>query len=376
MWELIRIFIPSMLFISNSEYLSTYKIGRLGEKKYTNKEKKIYYCTAIIMGIYVGLRTWYNDTVTYIGYFESLNIKSGFFNEIDWSLGANPGFELINRIVKSLGFSSQTFLMLFALFTIITYMWFIWKYSNNIWLSVYLFFTMGCYTFTMAAIKQTTAIAICLIATDKFIEKKYVNYIALIIFACTIHPYSILYLAIPFLQFRPWTNKTYGAILVTMIVGISLESLMGVMIGVTSMFGEEYTILSFGGDGVNIYREMVIWAPIALSFFSRNLIKKTENRVDSLMLNLSMLNAELMFIALFGTANYFARLANYFLLFQTIALPNLLKYFNKESKKILLIIIIICYLLYFYYANVINQPFDAQFDQTNFIEYVFSLFGG
>ena len=42
-----------------------------------------------------------------------------------------------------------------------------------------------------------------------------------------------------------------------------------------------------------------------------------------------------MFIALFGTANYFARLANYFLIFQTLALPWMLSYFDYKSKKTL-----------------------------------------
>ena len=106
----------------------------------------------------------------------------------------------------------------------------------------------------------------------------------------------------------------------------------------------------------------------------RKKISHNNDKVSNLMMNLSMLNAEIMFVALFGTANYFARLANYFLIFQTIALPWLFRYFTRRSKQYFICLTIICYLLYFYYSNVISQPFDEQFSRISLFQYFQLMF--
>lgn len=92
-----------------------------------------------------------------------------------------------------------------------------------------------------------------------------------------------------------------------------------------------------------------------------------------LIFNLSMLNAEIMFVALFGTANYFARLANYFLIFQTLTLPWLLRFFRPSARRMLTVCIVVCYVLYFYYQSAIVLPFDYFFDRVDLIDYIKTL---
>ena len=58
-----------------------------------------------------------------------------------------------------------------------------------------------------------------------------------------------------------------------------------------------------------------------------------------------------MFVGLFGTANYFARLANYFLIFQSQALPWILKKIGGRDGKMLTILMVLGFIAYFYYAN-------------------------
>ena len=328
----------------------------------------------VIMAVFVGLRIKYNDTLTYInGY---INITNSFsdFNEFNWSLGANPGFELMNRIFRWFEISSQTFVMIYAVFTICIYMWFIRKYTSNIFVSAFLFFTMGIYTFTMAAIKQTFAVALCLVAVHCALQKKWFSFVVLILIASTFHPYALMYLIVPFLMFKPWTQKTYLLLGTCIVLGIVLQSLFENIVSITTLLGEEYTTDSFSGEGVNVFRVLVVWIPVVLSFWTKNFLVKNENSADDLFLNLSMLNAGIMFVALFGTANYFARLANYFLIFQTISLPYIFKFFTEKNKKVLLICSLSGYLLYFYYANAIAQTFDAGFIKSSVFEYIKSLF--
>jgi transmembrane protein EpsG len=87
-----------------------------------------------------------------------------------------------------------------------------------------------------------------------------------------------------------------------------------------------------------------------------------------------MLNAEIMFIALFGTANYFARLANYFQIFQAVSIPWMLKSFSAKKRKFVGFAIIACYFVYFVVANTVMTPFDRYFAKMPLMEYLATLF--
>ena len=62
--------------------------------------------------------------------------------------------------------------MFFALTSIPVYLWFIRKYTCNLTLSVYFFITMGTYVFSMAAVKQTAAVALLMIASDRAFDAR------------------------------------------------------------------------------------------------------------------------------------------------------------------------------------------------------------
>lgn len=363
-------FFASLFVAGISDIQSTYQYGKFGEKKYIRKEKVLFLILLIMMAVFVGLRKWCNDTGTYREVYDYLIPSSGdIFAGIDWSLGENPGYILLNILFKRLGATSQTFFMGMSFLTNGIYLWFIRKYSPNFWLSFFLFWTMGIYTFTAAAIKQTTAVAISLLGIDQLLNKKKVWFVILIFLAATIHPYALMFLIAPLLMYAPWSKKTYYVLGISVFAGVALQQLLGVIISITSMMGETYDQSTFSGEGVNVFRLLVVWAPVLLSFLSRKHMKMNREKDYNLFMNFSMLNAEIMFMALFGTANYFARLANYFLIFQAISIPWMLRYFDKQSKYLLMMVIILCYMMYFVFANVILTPFDSYFAKMTLVEY-------
>lgn len=367
--KLMPVFIFGLITSYISDKSSKVSFNEYGDKEYRKKDKLFFMILTLVIAIFVGLRTAYNDTATYCNSYEALSPGLGNILSVNYNLGENPGFWVVNIILKTIGISTQNFLMFYALVTVGIYLWFIHKYSDDFWLSVFLFFTMGCYTFTMAAIKQCVAVAFCLIAVDRIIQNKKIRFVFWILIAATFHPYSLMYLIVPFLTFTPWSKKTYMLLILFAIIGLSLQSLLGTVINITTMLGEEYDASSFVGEGINIFRLLVVWVPLILSFITRRYLRESNSKVDNIILNLTMLNAEIMFIGLFGTANYFGRLANYFLIFQVLCLPHLFRAFTKNSQTIIKIICIICFLLYFYYANVININFDSSFFYVPFIEY-------
>lgn len=371
MSELIPIYVFSMAMAIVSHRASEYDsvLSRYGKKDLIS-----YTIMAIGLIVFCGLRTLYNDTWLYVHMYESIQPDVGLFEGIDWlKIGENPGFTFLNRLLRKLGFSVQSYLMFYSLVTNGIFLWFIRKYSRNIPFSIFLFLTFDIYLFTLAAIKQCMAMVLCVLATDRAIRGKRPSFVCWVLVASLFHPYAIMFLVVPLLTFRPWSLMTYVMLVAFVAVGFLLDSLLGTLVDITSMMGKEYTELSLSGSGINPARLGVTFVPVVLSYFTRGVIAKENDRIQNLILNLATLNAAIMFVALFGDPNYFGRLANYFLPFQIMTLPWLLTQFEYRSRRLLTSGAVVGYSLFFIYSNYIQWKFNDQFSSITIWEYIRSL---
>lgn len=372
MWKLVPVVLISLTAAFFYDRFSTKKENLSG---YVYKEKILWLIPIIAMAVFAGLRTEYNDTTTYTYSYENF-VKSNFdFSNISWTFGDNFGFDAFSIILKSLGFSTNGYLMVFAIITYVIYIWFIHKYSTDFLMSMFLFICL-IFTFPLAAIKQCVAVAFCLLAVDKAINKKWFWFVFWIFIAETFHAYSFMYLIVPLLFFIPWQDKrTVMWIVIFLFAGILLRPMIGTVLSITDALGDEYTVEEFSGNGVNPFRLLVCLVPLVLSFILRKQINdpyNEVNRAEGLCMNLAFLNGEIMFVALFGTANYFARLADYFYIFPVIALPRLFNMVNPKWRTLMKICVVLCYLLFFYYAEyIVYGSFDNRYQGITFNEFNF-----
>ena len=373
MLKLLPIVAWALLLAFLSDKRSSYVLEAGGRKRYVQKDLAIYLVMTISLAVFVGLRTRGNDTYAYRNTYENFT-PSGLHNiaAIDWrQLSGAPGLQCLTIVLKTLGFSVQDYLMVTAVFTICTYLWFIRKYTCSIWLSIFYFLTMGVYDFTMAAIKQTMAVAFLILATDGAIQKKWPKYVFWLIIAELFHPYAFVYLIVPFVGFRPWSSGMRYLLVGALAVVAFMSGFLSLVDSVTESLGFSYGADEFSGAGVNIFRVIVVWVPLALSFLGRKRIRSIESRATNIILNLMMVNSVIMFIGLFGTANYFARLANYFLIFQVIGLPYVLTLFDRDDAKKLKQLSVIGFAAYFYYgAAIANGGIDANYSFMSLLEYL------
>lgn len=365
MWKLVPVIAICMVIAFFSDRFSTKKENLSG---YAYKEKYLWLLMTTAMAVFAGLRTQYNDTGTYLETYNLLTNSNFDFSSIEWKFGSNFGFNVITILLKSLGFTDNGYLMAFSVVTYFIYIWFIRKYSTDFLMSVFLFFCFV-YTFPFAAIKQSIAVAFCLVAVDKAINKKWFWFVFWIFIAETFHAYSFLYLIIPLLFFVPWqNNKTFMWIVIFFFIGILLRPMLGTVLSITDALGEGYTVESFNQTGVNPFRTVVCLVPLALSFVLRKQINdpyNEVNRAEGLCMNLAFLNGEMMFVALFGTANYFARLANYFYIFPVIAVPRMLNLVKPKWRFLLKVVAIGCYIYFMWYSQIYSgfDTFDRQYDR-------------
>ena len=378
MKTLIPVLVISLVLAYLSQRQSRQRINSLDRVEYVYKDKFFYFAMALVLAFFVGLRTRGNDTYAYRQMYEGMQVGTNPFKLLfSTKLASSPGLHFLTSLLKNLGASTQDYFMVCALFTVLTYLWFLRKYTTDIWLSVFYFITMGVYTFTMAAIKQTMAVAFLVIATDRAIERKWFCYAFWMVIAELFHPYAFIYLVVPFLAFRPWSRNTGLLLAGTVVVALFLSRFMGVIDDVTTALGYDYDADEFSGAGVNIFRVIVVWVPLVLSYICRGQLYYSQNRVQNMIINLSMMNSVIMFIGLFGTANYFARLANYFLIFQCLALPMILQQFNLSSERLLRVLSEIGFIGYFYYGtNVVYGKFENDYRFIGVADFFRQMFLG
>lgn len=324
-----------------------------------------------MMALFIGLRTHYNDTATYRAGYAALKGFPAFWDGFQTKIGDNPGFHITSGLLKTLGVSTQGFVLFFSAVTIGLFLLFLRRFSCDFTLTVFLFFMTGMYMLSAAAMKQNVAVAICLCAIPFALQKKWLPFALLVGLAATFHPYALMYLAVPFLTFKPWCGKTYILLIGFVCAGFALESLLGSIVDITAMLGDEYSMESLQGEGINIFRVLVCNVPTFLTFvYQKELFYDSEPR-DNLMINLCMINGAIMFVGLFGTANYFGRLANYFTIFQAIALPWIVsKLRDQKTRQMLTFAMIICYAAYFAYSNIIGGTFDTNFSRIDLWTYL------
>ena len=371
MSELIPITVAAIVLALLSHNASEY--DRL-HCRYGRQDRLWFGIMAVAMVLFVGLRTQYNDTQNYTAAYKAMAIPEDLFAQMHWELGDNPLFTVCNRVLRKLNFSDQSFLLFYSAVTVGINLWFLRKYSSNFPFSVFLFLSLGAFTFTLAAIKQCIAMAICLIAIDRALRRKYISFVLWVLLAAGFHPYALMYLIVPMLMFRPWSIMTIVMLGCFAVAGVIMESLIGTIVDVTDLLGENFDAASFTGEGVNPFRVAVVAVPILVSFFTRTEIARKHDRVQNLMVNLAMLNAEIMFVGLFGTANYFARLANYFLPFQALAMPWLLSHFEPRSRQLMTVGAVCGYGAFYVFSNAILDDFDYHYASVTIWKYLSSLF--
>lgn len=321
------------------------------------------------LSLFAGLRTGYNDTYTYMSSYKTMAAFPDILTDFSWKLGDNPGFVLLNSLMKTAGFSAQTFVLFYSTTFVAIAIIFLKRYSDSFTLSIFLFVCAYGYLFSMAAIKQCASIAIGLIAIHYMLKKKWISYVLIISLAAMFHPYILLFLLMPFLRFKPWTRKTWILLLTAVGAGLFLPQIIGTVVDAAALLGDGYDATKFIGEGVNIFRVLVASVSVLLTLVFRRLVIGNDTQ-DNIFINCCFLYASIMFVGLFGTANYFGRLANYFVLFPAIVLPMILKKLPTRDRHFLSVAMVVCYLAYFYYGNAVSENFSQEFSRMTILNYL------
>lgn len=350
------------------------------------RSKLIYFFLMALLICYGGFRGQYNDTWTYRDTYVYVTYPfPEAWDYIPKAIGENPAFVFVNSILKTYDVEVHLFLFFYFFWTTVFFMMFIKRYATGFGLTVYFFFTMSCYQFNMAAMKQVMATGICLVAFPLALKRGWkpkLLFSLFVLVAAGFHVYALMYLCVFLLDFRPWTIRTYILLAGIITGGFLLQPLLGTIIDLTTAIGENYTVEALSGAGISFLRLVIVWIPVVLSFLYRKDLFSDCNSSEQVIMHLTMIFAGIQFVGIFGTALYFGRLSYYFAIMPVITLPWMLQKITKyhpRDGRFITVCAILGYLGFFYFSNTLETHYDtayAAISLRQFLDYLFTWIEG
>lgn len=179
-----------------------------GKTKYRDE---CYVVMLIVFILIAGLR-WrlMMDTPNYIYNFYHLYPSLEDFSFIDYPIGKDPFYVLINSFVKSAGGRFYVVQLIEATVINVLVFKYIKRHSSYLFTCLF-FYAITCYLgYSMETMRASFSFVLCLFANDYILEKKWIKGYAIILLALMFHAQTIIMFIVPILFFMR-LNK-YGVI--------------------------------------------------------------------------------------------------------------------------------------------------------------------
>lgn len=330
----------------------------------------------IILVLFAGLRTSYNDTWNYINAFRSAPVLSEFLSDPEnFNPFKNPLFYFYQSILKTFTNNAQLLIFTSALLTQTCFIAFIKRYSEHFTFSIFIFFTLGTFVLTLAAMKQVFGMAILTFAFPHLERKKWARYYIIVFIAMLFHTYALAFAVLPFFTVRPWRKFTFLFVLAMVILMMNFETAITEFMEQANDLGKtlaDYEL--FDDNTINIFRLAVYAVPPLISFLFQKWVFRGTKEMDHVLIHMSIISLAFMSMGTQSGANMFARMAMYFELGTICCLPKMLNStFEKRSYRLVSMFAVACFTGYFLYANAVAGNFSTDYRAMSLIDFISSL---
>ena len=323
-----------------------------------------YLLLVTILVLFSGLRTNYNDTWTYMNAFRTTpTLKEWLADAESFNMFKNPLYYFLQSALRSVTGDPQWLVFSASLITQISFVRFFKRYSSGFTFSIFIYFSLGTFVFTLAAIKQVLAMAVLTYAFPFLEKKKWWQYYIVVLIAMLIHTYAMAFAILPLFRTRPWKWFTFLFIAAMSILMLNFEEAISSFMEQANDLGKtlaDYEI--FDDNTINVFRLAVYAVPPLLSFAFQKWIFHDDSKTDNILIHMSIISLAFMSMGTQSGANMFARMAMYFELGTICILPKMLAVsLDKRSYRLVVTIAAVCFFGFFLYANAIGGNFGQEY---------------
>ncbi len=303
--------------------------------KQSDKAKKWYlYLTVIQLTLLAGFRGYYVgfDTDSYTEIFNRIAVSNySIFNTETW---IEIGFVIYCKLISLFGGNAQCMIFLSSAIINISVCRFIYKYSIDVFMSVYLLMCFPYYYYSFDIIRYFIAISIILFFYKYIIEHKFIATCIVIIFACAFHNGAIFLLAFYFLyKFKLNVINTITTVLIMIIVGLFFSELYIFLLSIGDVFSRYLYDSYWFGDSSGGYLTAVMYGIILILGIIAHKINRSNKK--HLKFSNDAIIGVLIVLAissiLFIKARMMIRIMLFCLPFLAVGFPNLL-YVTRKDK--------------------------------------------
>lgn len=376
MLKLLAVFAASLILAYISEK-NTATVTASGER-YSVWNDWAYLALVVILFLFAGLRTSYNDTWNYIsGFNNAPELSEWLLDPKSRNPFMNPLFTFYQSFLKTYTNNAQILIFTLAVFDQACLLYFFKRYSQHFTFSIFIYFTLGTFVFSLAALKQVTAMAITTLAFPHLDQKKWGRYYLLILIAVLVHTYAMAFAVIPLFRARPWRLFTFVFVAVVAVVMLNFEEAITAFMDQANDLGKtlaEFEV--FSDTTINVFRLAVYAVPPLISLIFQKWIIYDADEMDNILIHMGIISLAFMCMGTQAGANMFGRMGNYFELGTICYLPTMLKKtFDDRSYRLVCSVAGLCFMGFFVYANAIHGNFDAEYQSMSLFKFIGSLLG-
>lgn len=342
-------------------YLKTHKEQTI--EKQTRKKWKYSIATSFPIFFIMAFRASNigNDTIGYIRQFNEL--KKINFDEMlnaDFSLfgrlRTEKGYLVFSKVISLISGNEIFFLAVVSFILLICVVRFLVINTDDPVLGIFLFFTIGLFSFMMTGIRQSLAMSICLLAFEEAKKRHLIRFLLLIFLAFSFHKSSIIFVIVYFMVNQKLTIiKTFLLFVATFVLIRYLEPIQNLF---NETLDYDYSIEKTGNG------QMFLIIMVALLVFTLYKYRENVNQnKDMLVLyNMQILCVILWILRLFTRT--VERPSYYFMFAILVLIPNSInKWIKQSNRRIITIVLIVLFSVLFIYRT----AGDPMFNPYNFV---------
>lgn len=330
-------------------------------KKYQKYKFPYYSYCFLILILVAGFRYRIgSDTISYLNIFEKIppifELNLDFF--ID-NKGYEPGWILLNSIVKSFGLSFYSLQIIHAIFLNGFIGTFIWRITKYKYLSILCYVIILYPNLNFEILRQSVSIAFFIWGYFKLVDKRYLSYYILMLFALLFHYSAIVLFFIPFVikYINKLIDRPYLFLLISIMTyacALILKSSIGeLMLLLPIMYEKSFVYFANMEESIfNISFVLNLLLNVGLPIYIIHYIGKrhdsyntsaiADSRYTELFLILCCISV--MVYCLAAPLPIFYRFNWYFLIFGILLYPyliNIIKSFGFNKKYGILLVFVI-----------------------------------
>ncbi|MGO2118134.1 MAG: EpsG family protein [Fusobacterium sp.] len=282
-----------------------------------------------------------SDEYNYRMFFEKLvNSKINLSNAKSFEIGNYMVTWLMANIFKF----SQSWIFLYSFITNYLFLRFIKIYIKPFWLGVFLYVTVGLYTFQINAIRSILAASILTLVVKPFIEENTKKVFLITLVAASFHFSAWIMFFIYFFRKVFFLKKgVFFWLVLSFGVMLNFKKIVNIILIKTPYAYYLHRINSSNAYGVNMYRVGIfVILYILILFFYKKIKNQTKEDIFfekclKILLFFEIVSLSYVYVHRFNDLLYFSLI---------YLIPRILNTFEKKNKRILTIILVISFFIF------------------------------